>query len=355
MRPLAIVLLCASTFMAQPRTAAADERFAFVVAGVSGSEKIAANQDKWVSALVATLKGRLALPADHIVSLTESGAGGTSSTREAVTGALTALKQRVTANDTLMVVLIGHGTAVGTVAKFNLVGPDMDSMEWKRALEGIAGRLVFVNTTSSSFRSSKTWPGRTGIVISATDSAAQRFDTMFPEYFIEALDKVSASDSDKNGRLSVWEAFVYASQAVKAAFDQKGTMVTERAVLDDNGDGVAKQATATGRRRRAGEDHLPGRRAGVHGSNPPRPRSRSSASRSRRRLKSSKAARPRWWPPITTRSWKSWPSTWPASPPRSAPLPHHGRFSPHQENFSWNFLRRISLCFSSVSSVVKVQ
>ena len=246
MRPLAIVVLAVAALAAQARAASADERFALIVSGVSGSEKIAANQDKWVTALTATLRNRLGLAADHVVALTETGSGPAASTRESVTAALAALKQRVTANDTLMVVLIGHGTAVGTVAKFNLVGPDMDTLEWKRGLEGIAGRVVFVNTTSSSFPFVEDLSAKNRIVISATDSASQRFDTLFPEYFIEALDKVSAADSDKNGRLSVWEAFAYASQAVKAAFEQKGTMVTERAVIDDNGDGVARQATATG-------------------------------------------------------------------------------------------------------------
>ena len=228
------------------RSAGADERFALIVSGVSGSEKIAANQQKWVTSLESTLRGRLGIAGDHIVSLTETGTGSAAATREAVTAALTSFRQRVTANDTLMVVLIGHGTSVGDVAKFNLVGPDMDTKEWKRGLDGIQGRLIFVNTTSSSFPFVEDLSAKNRIVIAATDSAAQRFDTMFPQYFIEALDKLSASDSDKNGRLSVWEAFAYASQAVKQAFDQKGTLVTERAVIDDNGDGVAKEAAASG-------------------------------------------------------------------------------------------------------------
>jgi hypothetical protein len=245
MRPLAIALLTAAAMTASIRAAGAEERFALIVSGVSGSEKIAATQDKWVTSLQATLRGRLGIPGDHVVSLTESGTGAAASTREAVMTALAALKPRVTANDTLMVVLIGHGTSVGAVAKFNLVGPDMDSTEWKRAMDGIAGRVIFVNTTSASFPFVADLSAKNRIVISATDSASQRFDTMFPQYFIEALDKLATSDLDKNGRLSVWEAFAYASQAVKQAFDQKGTLVTERAVLDDNGDGVAKEATAT--------------------------------------------------------------------------------------------------------------
>jgi hypothetical protein len=246
MRALIITTLTVAALGWQARPAGADERFALIVSGVSGSEKIAANQQKWVTSLEATLRGRLGMSGDHITTLTETGTGAAAATREAVAAALTSLRQRVTANDLLMVVLIGHGTSDGKVAKFNLVGPDWDSTEWKHALDGIAGRIVFVDTTSSSFPFVQDLSAKNRIVIAATDSAAQRYDTMFPQYFIEALDKISAADSDKNGRLSVWEAFAYASQAVKQAFDQKGTLVTERAVIDDNGDGVAKEATASG-------------------------------------------------------------------------------------------------------------
>jgi hypothetical protein len=241
-----ITLLTVAAIAGRAQSAAADDRFVLIVSGVSGSEKIAANQQKWVTSLESTLKGRLGVPGDHIVSLTETGTGATAATRESVTAAFTSLRQRVTANDTLLVVLIGHGTSDGKVAKFNLVGPDMDSTEWKRALDTIPGRIVFVDTTSSSFPFVQDLAAKNRIVIAATDSAAQKYDTLFPQYFIEALDKLAAADSDKNGRLSVWEAFAYASQAVKQAFDQKGTLVTERAVLDDNGDGVGKEATATG-------------------------------------------------------------------------------------------------------------
>ena len=198
-----------------------------------------------MASLDSVLRGRLGWPGDHITILTEDGTGASGATKEGVAGALTALQKRVTANDSLLIVLIGHGTSDGTVTKFNLVGPDWDTKEWKQAVAGIAGRIIFVDTTSSSFAFVQDLSAKNRIVIAATDSAAQKYDTIFPQFFIEALDKVAAADSDKNGRLSVWEAFVYASQAVKAAFDQKGTLVTERAVIDDNGDGVGKQATAT--------------------------------------------------------------------------------------------------------------
>lgn len=230
-----------------PRAAGADERYALIVSGVSGTEKFAASQKAWVSSLESTLRQRLGFGADRITVLSETGTGAAIANRDNVTRTLAALKSKVTADDTLLVVLMGHGTYDGTVAKFNLVGPDMDSREWKASLEGNPARLIFVNTTSSSFQFVPALSGKNRVVIAATDSAAQKYATVFPEYFIEALDQGAKADNDKNGRLSVWEAFTYASQAVKQAFEKQGTLVTERAIIDDNGDGVGKEAaSATG-------------------------------------------------------------------------------------------------------------
>src|SRR4029077_19537631 len=82
-------------------------------------------------------------------------------------------------------------------------------------------------------------PGR--IVLTATDSAAQRFETGFSEFFLKAFDD-TAADEDKNGRVSIWEAFSYASGAVRQWFEQHGQLSTERSLLDDNGDGVGREA-----------------------------------------------------------------------------------------------------------------
>ena len=228
-----------------PRAADAQERYALVVSGVSGTEKFAASQKTWVSSLQTTLQQRLGFSTERITVLTEDSTGTAIANRDNVTRVLTSLKSRLTADDVLLVVLIGHGTFDGTVAKFNLVGPDMDSREWKAAFDGNAARLVFVNTTSSSFQFVPALSAKNRIVIAATDSAAQKYATLFPQYFIEALDEGAKADNDKNGRLSVWEAFAYASQAVKQAFEKQGTLVTERSIIDDNGDGVGKEATAS--------------------------------------------------------------------------------------------------------------
>src|SRR5207247_8494312 len=79
----------------------------------------------------------------------------------------------------------------------------------------------------------------------ATDSAAQQFETVFPEYFLKAFDDVAA-DLDRNNRVSVWEAFTYASAGVRQWFEQKGQLPTERPLLDDTGAGVGREALNPG-------------------------------------------------------------------------------------------------------------
>jgi hypothetical protein len=236
-------LLMAAALATLAATASAEERYAVVVSGVSGTEKFAETQKTWVTALQSTLVKGLGFNSDRVTVLSESGAPTATATRENVTRVLSEVKGKLTADDTLLVVLIGHGTFDGTAAKFNLVGPDMDSKEWKTALDGSPARLVFVNTTSSSFPFVQALAGKNRIIIAATDSTAQKYATVFPQYFIEALDQIAKADNDKNGRLSVWEAFTYASQAVKQDFEQKGTLVTERSVIDDGSNGVLAKTT----------------------------------------------------------------------------------------------------------------
>ena len=68
---------------------------------------------------------------------------------------------------------------------------------------------------------------------------------MFPRYFVEAFDDAE-TDLDKDGRISMWEAFARASAQVKQYYRQRGQLSVERPVLDDTGDGVGKDAGEPG-------------------------------------------------------------------------------------------------------------
>lgn len=225
--------------------AAAAERYALVISGVSGGEKYAAQQKKWREEIATFLTAGLAVPDANLVVLDEEHDASSMPTAANIRRVLGDLRRRVTGSDTLLFVLLGHGTYDGIDAKFNLVGPDLSAAEWKDALDGVAGRLVIVNTTESSFPFLEQLSSRGRVIITATDSAAQRFATVFPEYFIRSLVDGS-SDFDKNGRVSILEAFNAASAGVKQHYEQRGQLSTERPLIDDDGDGTGREAGAPG-------------------------------------------------------------------------------------------------------------
>src|SRR5206468_4017341 len=79
----------------------------------------------------------------------------------------------------------------------------------------------------------------------ATGNYAQHYHTMFPEAFIQALTAADA-DADKNGRVSLLEAFNYASRLVALHYEQDGHLSTETPMFDDTGDGKGRSAAQTG-------------------------------------------------------------------------------------------------------------
>jgi hypothetical protein len=124
------------------------------------------------------------------------------------------------------------------------VGPDLTATEWNALLKPMAGRIVFVDASSASAGYLKTLAAPERVVITATNSPAQVYHPMFASAFIDAL-TTSAADLDKNDRISLWEAFVYASKLVEQHYQRAGILATEHAMLDDTGEGTGRDAAAT--------------------------------------------------------------------------------------------------------------
>jgi hypothetical protein len=247
-----------------PGLAHAADRYVLIVSGASGSAEVAEQQLKWRAMMAKGLREQVQLPNDHLIVLSDQPSDGkrrpaavkTTSkettdedtgvpellaTRENVESAFARLARNMKRDDVLLVVLFGHSTFDGVDAKFNLVGPDFEASDWQRLVSSVPGRVIFVNTTGASapFMQRLAGPGR--IIITATDNPAQRYDTIFPEFFAQAFTTPEA-DLDKDGRISIWEAFAYASAKVKIYYRQRGQLSVERPVLDDTGDGVGKES-----------------------------------------------------------------------------------------------------------------
>jgi hypothetical protein len=231
-----------------PSLAPAGERYALVITGANGGDVYAQKYTKWRTSFVETLRGKFHYDPQRLIVLADVTPGDDvrPSTRENVRAALADVRKRMTKDDQLLVLLVGHGTSLdGEEAKFNLVGPDMSASEWSELLRTIPGRLVFVNTTGASYPFLRKLARKGHVVLTATDTAAQQFETVFPEFFVKAFDD-PAADLDRNNRVSMWEAFTYASAGVRQWFEQKGQLPTERPLLDDTGAGVGREALNPG-------------------------------------------------------------------------------------------------------------
>ncbi len=239
-RTRVIALFVASLALAAP--AAAQNVHLMVIVGLAGDPEHAELFQRWASTLVDGATGRLGIPRDHVVYLSdqpEKDAKRTTgkSTQQEIQRAFGAIAKSAKEDDVVFVVLIGHGTFDGKVAKFNLPGPDMTPADFAPLLKSVPSRhVVFVDTASSSgpFLEELAGPGRT--IVTATRTGAERFATLFGGYFVDALFSDSA-DADKNRRISVLEAFEAAKLGVARAYEQEGIMLTEHPLLDDSGDG----------------------------------------------------------------------------------------------------------------------
>jgi len=141
----------------------------------------------------------------------------------------------------LWLVLIGHGTFDGRTAKFNLRGPDISADDLAEWLKPLLRPIVVINTASSSapFLSKLSAQGR--VVITATKSGYEQNYTRFGQYLAGAIAEPQA-DLDKDGQTSLLEAFLTASGRVDEFYSGRGRLVTEYALLDDNGDGLGTRA-----------------------------------------------------------------------------------------------------------------
>jgi hypothetical protein len=202
--------------------------FLLVIVGLSGDAEHAELFNKWGTAM-ATAAKNVGVPADRVLRL------GDESTKVDVEKAFATVAGKATADDVIFVVLIGHGSYDGHVAKFNLKGPDMSAADFGALLKKMPSRhVVFVNTTSASGPFLQELAGPDHTIVTATRTGAEQYDTVFPGYFIDAFNS-EAADADKNHRVTLKEAFDYAQREVARAYEREGLLATEHAMMDDGG------------------------------------------------------------------------------------------------------------------------
>lgn len=240
----AAVVTCAQE---KARPAADPNKFAVILSGASGDEEFAKRFKGWTTELRRALVERFGFDEAQVTVLTESPEGrAVRATAEEVRRVFQTLRASAGPESTVFVFLIGHGTFDGRQAKFSLVGPDIAANEYAELLSNLQSRRVVVfNMASASGEFIKPLSGRGRVVVTATRSGQEQNATRFPEHFIAALVSRDA-DADQNGRVSVLEAFDYASRLTAEQYKRAGRLATEHALLDDSGDGVGHAAAEGG-------------------------------------------------------------------------------------------------------------
>ena len=236
-RALRFLLVVLFVSVTVPSAAFAQQTHLLVITGVPGDEEHAQKFQTWATTFIEAAKKKDAVPDANVTLLVDKQA-----TKAGIEKAFADLGAKAKPADAVIVLLLGHGSFNGTSAAFNHFGPDLTVEEWAKLLGRLSAQHVaFVDTTSSSgaFLPAIGAPGR--VVITATKTGGERNETQFPEFFVASYNDPGA-DRDRNGHVSLAEAFEYAKTKVVQAFQQKGLLLTEHAQMDEGGGtGLAAQ------------------------------------------------------------------------------------------------------------------
>jgi hypothetical protein len=230
--------------LAMPARASAEQSHLAIVVGLGGEPKYTEAFHELAVMMIGAAEKKLGVPAANLSYVGEKPAQPSvpaykgRSTRENVQKALGTVARQAQPGDLVFILLMGHGSARSGESRFNLPGPDMTPSDFVPLLALLAAQeVVFVNTASASGEFVKALAGKGRTIVTATKSASEGNETTFPHYFVEAFADDKA-DADKDHRVSVAEAFAYARREVQRFYEKERRLLTEHAVLDDNGDGV---------------------------------------------------------------------------------------------------------------------
>lgn len=230
-----------------PRLPADRTKFAVVISGLGGEEAYTQQFTKWATTLHALLIERLGFSDKQTFLLVERpGEGQARSTADELRKVFLSLREAANAESTVFVFMLGHGSSDGKQSKFNLIGPDLVANDYATLVKSLPTRRVnLINMTSASGDFIKPLSAEGSVTVTATRSGQEQNATKFPEFFIAALGQ-SEADLDKNGRVSVLEAFDFAVKSTASFYEKQGRLATEHALLDDNGDGVGHSKAEAG-------------------------------------------------------------------------------------------------------------
>ena len=233
------VALAAMVALLAPSTSAAQRVHVLAVTGLSGEPAYRLLFESAASTLVDSARARWKVADSSLIVLAEDtqskrlSASGRS-TKEEIAKSFLALSRRVAPGDVVVVFLVGHGSGEGLDSRVSLPGPDATAGDFAGWLAGFARQtVVFVNAASGSGDFIRALAGPRRVIVTATRTALERNESRFATPFVRGMTSDEA-DANKDGKVSVLEAFGYAKKEVARAYEADNKLLTEHAVLSDS-------------------------------------------------------------------------------------------------------------------------
>ncbi len=220
----------------------AQSTHALIVASVSGEEQFKEQFWDWGTRLQRALTEQMRVPKENVLFLFEDPSKAPAlvfgkPTKSELTRAAEKLGKDTKQGDLVLIVLLGHASYDGTTYKFNLVGPDATAADLEQVLDRFSGeQVVLVAATPCSGGLTRALTGKNRVIMTATKSEMENNQTVFGGFFVEAFEN-QAADADKNGRVSMLEAYLYSRKTVEDWYKERQKLATEHALLEDDGNG----------------------------------------------------------------------------------------------------------------------
>jgi hypothetical protein len=154
---------------------------------------------------------------------------------------LDAVKEAAGAGRPLWLIFVGQGATGKDEARFHLPGRDVTARQIGERLSRASANsgLVILLTQSASGAFLEALAGPNRLLVAAAAPGIEDNETEFPHLLAEVCAQPGAADADADGTLSVAELVRAVSARVDAWYRERGLVITERAVVDGNGDGRA--------------------------------------------------------------------------------------------------------------------
>ncbi len=239
-RRLVATLGLAAALVLPVRSAAIAQRVhVLIVTGLAGEPQYRAPFLRVAAQLADSARSRWGVTDSSLVVLGEDPSADPRhitgrSTREEVARAFLRLSRRAAPGDVVLVFLNGHGAGEGATSRVNLPGPDPTAADYATWIAGFARQtVVFVNAASGSGDFVPVLAGKRRVIVTASRTGIERNESIFAGPFVRGLTGTEA-DADKDGRVSVFEAFDFARRDVARSYEESQKMLTEHAVLSDS-------------------------------------------------------------------------------------------------------------------------